>query len=165
MKLSSLFPRSIEPSEPQPATDGRKPIALILADRVVKGWVESGDERVSDLLQRGKPLPFLPAGATAPQWVSIDPAELLLVVPPAHVSPPERRLQRQRHEVMIRIGGWVVSGTAHLMPGEEYDPYLRSTRQFLPLTDATLVKEGGESPSAFETLIVNLKRVDEFRVA
>lgn len=164
MKLSSLFTRTVEPPASQPATAGRKPIGLILADRVVQGWVEPGDERVSDLLQRGTPLPFLPAGKTPARWVSIDPAELLVVVPPAHVSPPERRLQRQRHEVMIRIGGWMVAGTAHLMPGEEYDPYLRSTRQFLPLTDATLAKEGDESPSAFETLIVNLKRVDEFHV-
>lgn len=165
MKLPSLFARTAEPPEVQVATDGPKPIGLILADRVVEGWVEPGDERVSDLLQRGTPLAFLPSSETPARWISVDPAELLVVIPPSQVSPPERRLQRQRHEVMIRIGGWVVAGTAHLMPGEEYDPYLRSTRQFLPLTDATLAREGDESSRAFETLIVNLKRLDEFHVA
>lgn len=164
MKLPSLFTRNPEPTESEPSTAGREPIRLILADRDLIGWIEPGEERVTDLLQRGTPLSFLPGGPTSARWVSVDPAELLVVVPPPHVSPPERRLQRQRHEVMIRIGGWMVGGTAHLMPGEEYDPYLRSTRQFLPLTDATLGKEGDESPSTFETLIVNLKRVDEFRV-
>jgi hypothetical protein len=164
VKLSSLFTRNSEPTEPEPTTAGPEPIRLILADRDLIGWIEPGGERVSDLLQRGTPLSFLPDGPTSARWVSVDPAELLVVVPPPHVSPPERRLQRQRHEVMIRIGGWMVTGTAHLMPGEEYDPYLRSTRQFLPLTDARLGREGDESPSAFETLIVNLKRVDEFRV-
>jgi hypothetical protein len=162
VKLSSLFARNTEP-EAEPA-GGPKPIRLILADRDLNGWIEPGEERVTDLLQRGAPLPFLPAGQTPAGWVSLDPAELLVVVPPPHVSPPERRLQRQRHEVTIRIGGWMVGGTAHLMPGEEYDPYLRSTRQFLPLTDATLGKEDDESPLAFETVIVNLKRVDEFHV-
>jgi hypothetical protein len=164
VKLPSLFTRNPQPTEPERTTAGPEPIRLILADRDLIGWIEPGEERVSDLLQRGRPLSFLPGGPTSSSWLSVDPAELLVVVPPPHVSPPERRLQRQRHEVMIRIGGWMVGGTAHLMPGEEYDPYLRSTRQFLPLTDATLGKEGDESPSAFETLIVNLKRVDEFRV-
>lgn len=165
MKLSSLFLRNSEPSEPEPVAAGPKPIRLILADRDLVGWIEPGEERVSDLLQRGTPLPFLPGGPTSDRWVSVDPAEILVAVPPPHVSPPERRLQRQRHEVVIRIGGWMVGGTAHLMPGEEYDPYLRSTRQFLPLTDATLGREGDEAPSAFEAVIVNLKRVDEFHVA
>lgn len=164
MKLPSLFTREAMTSEPELASPALKPIRLILSDRDVTGWIEPGDARVTDLLQRGTPLPFLPGEESAVRWVSVDPAELLVVVPPPHVSRPERRLQRQRHEVMIRIGGWVATGTAHLMPGEEYDPYLRSTRQFLPLTDATLGREGDESAQALETVIVNLKQVDDFRV-
>lgn len=164
MKLPSLFTRDAVASEPELASPAVKPIRLILSDRDVTGWIEPGDARVTDLLQRGTPLPFLPGEESAGRWVTVDPAELLVVVPPPHVSRPERRLQRQRHEVMIRIGGWVATGTAHLMPGEEYDPYLRSTRQFLPLTDATLGREGDESAQALETVIINLKQVDDFRV-
>ncbi len=165
MKLPSLFTREAVTSKPEPASPGPEPIRLILSDRDLAGWIEPGEARVTDLLQRGTPLRFLAGREPTGRWVSVDPAELLIVVPPPHVSPPERRLQRQRHEAMIRIGGWIVTGTAHLMPGEEYDPYLRSTRQFLPLTDATLGREGDEFPQSFDTVIVNLKQVDDFRVA
>jgi len=165
VKLPSLFTRDSPPAEAEPSPPEPQPIRLILAGHDLVGWIHPGEERVSDLLQRGNPLPFLPAGQSPARWISVDPGELLVVVPPPHVSPPERRLQRQRHQVTIRIGGWIAAGTAHLMPGEEYDPYLRSTRQFLPLTEATLVKEGDQSTQLFDALIVNLKRVDEFHVA
>jgi hypothetical protein len=158
------WPSSRVPSKDatRPAPDAPEPIRLILPDADLSGWVRTGGERVSDLLHAG-PLMVLPGTSADGEWLAIDPAELLIVVPPPHTSPPERRVQRQRHEVVIRAGGYAVTGTAHLMPGEEYDPYLRSTRQFLPVTGA-LLSADGQPPEPFETVIVNLKRVDEFRV-
>ncbi len=52
MKLPSLFMRNPEPTEPERATAGPEPIRLILADRDLIGWIEPGEDRVSDLLQR-----------------------------------------------------------------------------------------------------------------
>ena len=148
-------------TEPAPTLE---PIRLILADYDLAGWIQPRGERVTDLLHAGAPLMFLPDSPEVGDWVPMEPSELLIVIPPPHVSPPERRVQRQRHEVIVRIGGYVVTGTAHLMPGEENDPYLRSTRQFLPLTAVTLTSEDGLRQDRAEVAIVNLKQVSEFRV-
>lgn len=162
MKLPwPLQSSSTDDATPAPALE---PIRLILKDYELAGWVQSRGERVTDLLHSGEPLMFLPNTPEVGDWVPMEPAELLVVLPPPHESPPERRVQRQRHEVVVRIGGYLVTGTAHLMPGEELDPYLRSTRQFLPLTAATLASEDGQRTERVEVAIVNLKGVSEFRV-
>ena len=163
MKLPWPSSRVTTDDPTRPAPDTPEPIRLILRDADLSGWIRTGGERVSDLLHAGGPLMFLPLTATDEEWVAIDPAELLIVVPPPHTSPPERRVQRQRHQVVVRVEGYAVTGTAHLTPGEEYDPYLRSRRQFLPLTGAQLSTDG-QPPEAHETVIVNLKRLDEFRI-
>lgn len=163
MKLPWPSSRVSSEDATRPAPDTPEPIRLILPEEDLSGWIRTGGERVTDLLSAGGPLMVLPVTAADGEWMAVDPAELLIVVPPPHTSPPERRVKRQRHEVVVRAGGYAVTGTAHLMPGEEYDPYLRSTRQFLPVTGAMLSAEG-QPPEAHETVIVNLKRVDEFRV-
>lgn len=141
-----------------------EPVRLVLKDYEAVGWIQPRGERVTDLLHSGAPLMFLPDNPEVGDWVPMEPGDLLIVVPPPHVSQPERRVQRQLHEAVVRIGGYVVTGTAHLMPGEELDPYLRSTRQFLPLTGATLASEDGLRTERVEVVIVNLKQVSEFRV-
>jgi hypothetical protein len=163
MKLLPALTRPRPQAEPAAvATPALEPIRLILPDQDLSGWIQPTPERLSDHLQTGAPLSFLPASSVDDGWIAIDPAELLLVVPPPHVSPPDRRVRRQLHEVFARVEGYVVSGTAHLMPGEEYNLYLRSTRQFLPVTGATL--EGIDGPQTLDVVIVNLKQVEEFRV-
>ena len=164
MKLlpTLLRPRAeTEVAEPA-ASVSLEPIRLIMRDADLAGWVRPDGLRVSDRLATGEPLWFLPATAVGDEWVPIDTSGVLLVMPPAHVSPPERRVRRQLHEVIVRADRFWVSGTAHLMPGEEYDPYLRSTRPFLPLTGATLVSP--EEQRQVDVVIVNLKQADEFRV-
>lgn len=163
MKLPWSSPSVSSEDATPSAPDTPEPIRLILPDDDLSGWIRPGGERVSDLLQSGAPLTFLPVVASGGEWIGIDPAEVLIVVPPPHTSLPERRVQRQRHDVIVRVGRYAVTGTAHLMPGEENDPYLRSTRQFLPITGAMLSTEG-RPPEALETVIVNLKRIDEIRV-
>jgi hypothetical protein len=146
-----------------PTARALEPIRLILADLDLAGFIEPQGRRISDLLTSGERLLFLPALPGSEEWVSIEPNELLLIVPPPFVSPPEWRVRRQLHDAIVRAGGYVVTGTAHLRPGEEVDPYLRSTRPFLPLTHASLSYDG-RPPEAHDTIIANLKRVDEFRV-
>jgi hypothetical protein len=147
----------------RPARPGLDPIRLVLADRLLDGWTRTDGQRMTDLLQRGDPIPFLPADARGEAWTEFLPYDVLLLVPPPHVSAPEVRVHRQRHEVMVRVGEWVVSGTAHLRPGEGTDYYLRATRPYLPLTDAMFAGPNDGYPHEVETVIVNLVRVEEFR--
>ena len=159
-------PASLPATRSEPATPGRgtlEPIRIVLADRLLDGWTRTHGQRMTDILQRREPVAFLPADARGDAWIEFEPSQVLLVVPPPHVSAPEVRVHRQRHEVFLRVGAWVVSGTAHLRPGEGTDYYMRATRPFLPLTGATFIGPRDGYPHEVETLIVNLARVEEFR--
>lgn len=152
-------------SPPEPAHE-LQPIRIYTRDVVVAGWVRPSDERMTDRLHRGQELDVLPDGAdpAAPEsWISLAASGVLMVIPPPHVSPPEKRLHRQTQQVLIRIGEYMVSGTAHLKPGFEQDLFLRATQPFLPLTDAVIATEAGEAP--FDVVIVNLAEVEEMREA
>lgn len=142
-----------------------QPIRLYAADAVVAGWVHPAGERITDLLQRREELLVLPEGANQDDpdaWRSLDSDLLLLVVPPPHVSPPELRVHRQREAVLVRIGPYAVTGTAHLKPGEEEDLFFRATHPFLPLTDA-VIERPDAPPERHDVVIVNLRLVEEFR--
>jgi hypothetical protein len=139
-----------------------EPIRLIIEGGDVRGWVRTQGQRMTDILQSGEPFSFLPAGADQTQWTEVFPDELVLVVPPPHVSPPTQRLPTNQHKVLIRASEYRLAGTAHLRPGEQDDPILRATRRFLPLTDATFGRDNEPDETA-ETVIVNLRRVSEFR--
>ncbi len=141
------------------------PLRLVTAEAEIRGHVSPGDERITDILQRGEPFRILPAGAdNAPEnWLEISPAEIQIVIPPPLVSPPERRVARQQSTVLARAGNYEVSGTAHLLPGSEADVVSRSSHPFLPITDATLVAPGSE-PELLDVVIVNLRLTSEYRV-
>jgi hypothetical protein len=142
-------------------TEGLEPIRIALADGERHGWVRTEGQRMTDILQGGEPFGFLAEGPDQP-WTEVFPDETLLVVPPPHVSPPDLRLPRNRTEVGVRIGDYQVVGTANIRPGEQDDPMLRATRRFLPLTEVVMARGGGPEES-LEVVIVNLRRVDEFR--
>ena len=144
------------------STEGLQSIRIILQDADLVGWVDTKGQRMTDILQVGEPFAFLPAGSDSTAWTEVFPDETLLVLPPPHVSSPDQRVARNRHEVLIRLGNYRVAGTAHLRPGEQDDPILRATRRFLPLTDATFVLGDGAEEMA-DVVIVNLRRTDEFR--
>jgi hypothetical protein len=145
-------------------TDDPEPIRLIFEDADLTGWVRTAGQRMTDILQAGEPFSFLPTGGDASQWTEVFPDDLVLVVPPPHVSSPDRRLRGHQHEVMIRAGAYGIAGTAHLRPGEQDDPILRATRRFLPLTGVTFGHEQGPDEHA-EVVIVNLRRTSEFGLA
>jgi hypothetical protein len=141
-----------------------EPIRLILEDVDLTGWVHTQGQRMTDILQAGEPFAFLPAGGDPSQWTEIFPDDIVLAVPPPHVSPPDMRLPRNQHGVAIRAGTYRIAGTAHLRPGEQDDPMLRATRRFLPVTEATFGRDDKPDEQA-ETVIVNLRRTSEFRIS
>lgn len=142
------------------------PIRLIAMDTEIRGHVHPGDERITDILQRGDPFRILPQGAmdSSENWIEITPDEIQVVVPPPMVSPPERRLARQLREVFVRIGEYELTGTAHLVPGSEHDLVSRSSRPFLPLTSVALFLPGSDVPEPLEVVIVNLRLTSDYRV-
>jgi hypothetical protein len=141
------------------------PLRLVTAEAEIRGHVSPGDERITDILQRGDPFRILPAGAenVLENWLEISPGEIQIVIPPPLVSPPERRRPRQQSTVLVRAGEYEVSGTAHLLPGSEADILSRSSHPFLPITDATLIAPDAE-PELLDVVIVNLRLTSEYRV-
>lgn len=141
------------------------PIRLVTVETEIRGHISPGDERITDILQRGDTFRILPQGARPDpeHWLEISPDEIQIVIPPPLVSPPERRQARQPSTVFVRAGPYEVSGTAHLQPGSEADLVSRSTHPFLPLTDAVLVAPGHD-PETLDVVIVNLRLTTEYRV-
>lgn len=152
--------------EPEPERGRLERIRIITREAEIHGFVASGGERITDILQRGEVFSILPelAAPEPASWLQISPSEVQLVVPPPHVSPPERRLVRQLRDVFVRIGSYEVRGTAHLMPGAEQDVLTRSAHPFLPLTNAALFAEGTTEPERLDVVIVNLRETSEYRV-
>lgn len=154
---------STAPVPGAPDAPDLQPIRLYLAEMVLVASVNPGDERMTDVLNRGGELPVLPAGAEArgaEAWVSVPINEIMMIVPPRHVSSPEKRVERQRNEVRLRVGEWEVFGTAHLKPGAEHDAILLSTQPFLPLTDVTMASPESQIPWTHEVAIVNLRHAE-----
>jgi len=163
--MDRLFRRSDDAPEPVPQPQ-LEPMHVYTRDIEVAGHVRATSERMTDILQRGEELAFLPEGAdpaNPDSWMALAPRSVLLVVPPPYVSPPEKRLHRQTQQVVIRIGAYVVTGTAHLRPGYEQDLFLRATQPFLPLTDAVIASDSRQV--AYEVVIVNLGEMEELREA
>lgn len=151
------------PKPDVPDAKDLQPIRLYLAEMVLIASVNPGDERMTDILNNGGELSVLPAGAEgwqAREWMSVPIDDLEMVVPPRHVSPPEKRTERDRHDVRLRIGEWQLAGTAHLKPGAEQDALLLSTHPFLPLTDVTLWSSDSPAPEMLEVIIVNLRHAE-----
>jgi len=151
------------PDPAAPDAQDLQPIRLYLAEMVLVGSVRPGDERMTDILNNGGELSVLPAGAEgwqAHDWMSVQIDDLEMVVPPRHVSQPEKRIERDRHEVRLRIGEWQLAGTAHLKPGAEQDALLLSTHPFLPLTDVIMSSPDSPRPEAHEVVIVNLRHAE-----
>lgn len=152
----------LAPFQRAPEAPHLQPIRLYLAEMVLVGSLDPGGERMTDILNRGGELAVLPSGADgfqARDWMSVHIDDLEMVVPPPHVSPPDKRIERDRHPVRLRIGDWQLSGTAHLKPGAEQDALLLSTHPFLPLTEVRMWSPDG-IPETQDIVIVNLRHAE-----
>jgi hypothetical protein len=140
-----------------------QPIRLYLAEMVLVASVNPGDERMTDILNHGGELRVLPAGAdprALDSWMNVPIDELELIVPPPHVSPPHKRIERDRHEVRLRVGGWELTGMAHIKPGAEHDAILLSIQPFLPVTNVSMASADHPWPETYEVVIVNLRHAE-----
>jgi hypothetical protein len=140
-----------------------EPVRIYTAAGTFDGSITPAGERVTDLLQQGQGLEVLPLGADAENadaWIHFESSEIQMVVPPPHVSPRQLRLVRNQREVRLRVGGHRAVGTAHLRPGVERDPYTLVTRPFLPLTNASVMRDDGQEWDSFDVVIVNLERAE-----
>jgi hypothetical protein len=124
-------------------------VELYTANAMVSGLVAPEGERMSDILNRRRPLLVHEArqtdfGATdqaepATRMSSFDCDQILLAMPPAHAGNPARRIHRKRHRVQLDVSPFQVVGTAHMPPGSMLDPYLLRTRTaFVAVTDAVV---------------------------
>lgn len=125
----------------------------------LRGYIAPTGQRVTDILLRGHDLAFLPEGAApAPaSWVLVEPDDVLFVVPPPLAAPPAGVGSYELVNVTARIGPYRITGHVHLPSGETLSLDLRDRQPFLPLTAATIHREGGPD-EVVDVAIVNLSR-------
>ncbi len=133
------------------AVDELEPVEIYTGAAMVTGSVVSHGERMSDILNREGKLRLhapraLPYGdvdelhsSDEGTWATVDADEILFVMPPTHVSNPQRRVHRRWRRVLMRTGDFEILGRVHLLPGVELDPFALATRvHFLPVTQAAV---------------------------
>jgi len=147
--------------ESQP--DSNAPVWPVLAElevytetRRLVGWIAPEGERTSDWINRANELELIGAVETGladerPQLVEpgagatrtkVPAAEIIFAVPPSLPQGRHLRLHRRVMRVRFQMDGYQLSGKIHVRPGAEVGDYLlRSSRIFVPITDAELVHQ------------------------
>jgi hypothetical protein len=133
------------------AIEELEPVEIYTRAATVTGSVLSHGERMSDILNRQgalriqapRAMPYGEVdelqGSDEAAWATIDADEILFVMPPIHVSNPQRRLHRRQRRVLLRTGAFEIVGRVHLLPGVDLDPFALATRiHFLPVTQAAV---------------------------
>jgi hypothetical protein len=146
-------------------TTSLEPIRIATDVIELNGSVAPTGQRITDMLLRGQDVAFLPRGADpAPEtWIAVAPADILWVVPPPL---PQRRGWRStlgEAQLHVRIGPYRLIGCAYLAPGTHLDHRLAVAHPFLPLTAASIGRDGDERIEDVEVVIVNLARASEHR--
>lgn len=152
--------RSVEGTAAVELVPALEPIQVFLADRIINGLIAPEGERVTDLLAARAGL-RVQVGEDAWEHVSVD--EILLVAPPPHAS--QRKIHRARRRVELSVAPYTVTGTAHLPPGTQLDPFvLRTGRPVIPVTDAWVRIEGDASTDQhFDVAILTVAAIDYAR--
>jgi len=189
--VSFLFRRGRSEPDSQPVADPvpeaesvavpeLAPVEFFTATDHVVATIDAARERVTDQLNRDGSLQvrasesgssWLESEATeataVPDWVAFDVGEVLLVVPPAQLSDPQRRLHKPRQPVDVHIGPFEVSGSVHVPPGAQASGYLyRVNPHFVPITEAVIKRVDPEPLERRDAVVlVNLHRVDRIEGA
>jgi hypothetical protein len=128
-----------------------EPVEIYTRGAMVTGAVISHGERMSDILNHQNQLRVrapraLPYGdvdevrsSGESSWETIEIDEILFVMPPTHVTNPQRRVHRRQRRVLMRTGDFEILGQVHLLPGVELSPYALATHvRFMPVTKAAV---------------------------
>jgi hypothetical protein len=150
-----------------------EPVELYTRSAMVFGLVDPEGRRLSDMLNsnthlairdpRSTSLHGSVDGTEGEGWSPLATDEILLVMPPEHVSPRQLRIHRRQHRVRITTGPYVVVGNAHAPPGVGLEAYsLQKRIKFLAVTQAAVYST---ADSAWERMarvvLVNVRTVEE----
>lgn len=119
-------------------------IRIFTAELEFHGYVASTGQRITDILLRGDDLAFLPAGADAvpENWIRVSPSDILVVIPPPLPAAANWMDALELIGLFVQVGPYQVIGTAHLRQGDAPDEQFRRRQPFLPLTGASISREG-----------------------
>ncbi|HYI67446.1 MAG TPA: hypothetical protein VEW95_11015 [Candidatus Limnocylindrales bacterium] len=150
---------------PAPPVGDLAAVRIFSPIAVIDGWVDLAEQRLSDVLNREDRLsvasiPHQPAGN---QWIAMERADMLLVVPPPKIADLHLRRHRVKRNILVLSGHYVVRGLVHMMPGIQLDHFLaRSGQHFLPLTDARVTTTAwAEIDEGHPTLLVNVRSTSQ----
>lgn len=130
--------------------DEFEPVEIYTLEAIVTGSIAPHGERMSDILNRDTELSvkgphIAPLNDVQPPLVDeeasliVEPEEILFVMPPAHVSNPQRRVHRRQRRVLLRTGEFEIVGQMHVLPGVELSPFaLAKHVHFMPVTNAAV---------------------------
>jgi len=143
--------------------DPNAPVWPVLAElevytetRRLIGWIAPEGERTSDWINRANELELIGALETGladerPELAEpsagalrtrVPASEIIFAVPPTLPQGRHLRLHRRVLHVRFQMEGYQLSGKIHVRPGAEVGEYLlRSSRIFVPITDAELVHQ------------------------
>ena len=138
------------------------PVRIFTVDTIIEAWIDlPGGQRLSDILNVEELLSVsrVPRDPTASHWFVLERDQMLLVVPPPHISDRTARLHRVKRRILVHSGDYEVKGMVHMIAGIGLDPYLARSRQhFLPLTDAWVTStEQTEVNEQHPALLVNVR--------
>ena len=128
---------------------------------VIDGWIDLAGRRLTDVLNVEGQLNVAsdPNQPAEHQWMAIERADMLLVVPPPHIADLRLRRHRVKRNILVLSGHYVVRGLVHMMPGIQLDHFLaRSGQHFLPLTDTWVTSSAWpEIDERHPALLVNVR--------
>jgi hypothetical protein len=153
------------------------PVEVYTQTHMVFGLVATEGRRLSDILNTNSTLAIrdttttalfdgVEVGSPTYGWTSIPTDDIVLAMPPEHVSPRQLRVHRRQHRVRIGTGPFEVNGIAHVLPGTGLDPYVLRTRtRFLALTDAAITNTLGPVPweRGARVVLVNVHPIRDLR--
>ena len=170
-----------------PSQEPEAPVWPVLAElevctetRRLVGWIAPEGERTSDWINRGNELeligpietgladerPELAQPAAGVSRVRMATSEIMFAIPPTLPSGRHLRLHRRVLWVRFQMDGYQLSGKIHVRPGAEVGDYLmRSSRTFVPITDAELVRQREpEFVRALPVVIMNARYVSRIHL-
>jgi hypothetical protein len=141
--------------------DPLAPVRIYTVDTTIDGWVYLTGQRLSDVLNVEDLLSvaMVSSQPSDQDWIAIERADALLVVPPPQVADLRLRRHRVKRDILVLSGHYVVRGLVHMMPGIQLDHFLARSRQhFLPLTDTLVTSsERTEIEDRKPALLVNVR--------